>query len=85
MYESGTCNDTMCAGDSNDESIEYNDRNKRPPLLFRGGFFRFLKRDGVSVRAECLSCKYGNVYSGHMWSSSNFIKHLSVSSWKKIN
>ena len=84
IFESGSNNDGMCGEDSNDESNEYSDSRKyndsrRPPLLFRGGFFRFLKRDGVSVRAECLNCTHGNVYSGHMWSSSNFIKHLSVS------
>ncbi|XP_055309472.1 uncharacterized protein LOC129573192 isoform X2 [Sitodiplosis mosellana] len=82
IYESGSNNDAMYGGDSNDESNEYSDSrmyhdSRRPPLLFRGGFFRFLKRDGVSVRAECLNCRHGNVYSGHMWSSSNFIKHLS--------
>lgn len=79
MYESGAYNDAMSPTHSNDESNDPSDKGRRPPLLFRGGFFRFLKRDGVSVRAECLNCKYGNVYSGHMWSSSNFIKHLSVS------
>lgn len=53
--------------------------SSRKPLLFRGGFFRFLKRDGVTVRAECSNCKSGNVYSGHTRSNSNLLKHLSVS------
>ncbi|XP_055307774.1 uncharacterized protein LOC129571921, partial [Sitodiplosis mosellana] len=47
IYESGSNNDAMYGGDSNDESNEYSESSRRPPLLFRGGFFRFIKRDGA--------------------------------------
>lgn len=74
VIESNTYNDAADAGSSNDDANEHSQKT----LLFRGGFFRFLKRDGVTARAECLNCKSGNVYSGHIWSNSNFLKHLSV-------
>ncbi|XP_031635544.1 uncharacterized protein LOC116348631 [Contarinia nasturtii] len=70
--------DNESSSDSIDESFDYQENwVRRAPLLFRGGFFRFIKRDGVTIRAECLNCKHGNVYSGHIASSSNFVKHLS--------
>lgn len=74
------------AGSSNadDDPIEWSE-SSRKPLLFRGGFFRFLKRDGVTVRVECLNCKAGNVYSGHTRSNSNLLKHLSVSCSSKLS
>lgn len=81
-YETNSLNDEAYAdpdaGNSNDGMIEWSE-NSRKPLLFRGGFFRFLKREGVTVRAECLNCRSGNVYSGHTRSNSNLLKHLSVS------
>lgn len=65
---------------TDDEQSSANESNDNFPkqLLFRGGFFRFLKKDGDTLQAECLNCKSGNVYNGHMWSNSNFLKHLSV-------
>lgn len=66
--------------DADDEQNSAYGSNDYEPkqLLFRGGFFRFLKRDGVTVQAECLNCKKGNVYNGHTASNSNFLKHLNV-------
>lgn len=73
-FESNKLNDV------DDEQNIANESNENWPkhLLFSGEFFRYLKRDGVIVQAECLNCKSGNVYNGHMWSNSNFLKHLSV-------
>lgn len=72
--------ENMYADDSNDEPIDRSEnKNRREPLIFRGGFFRFIQKDGVSLRAECLSCQNGNTYCGHMGSTSNFTKHLNVS------
>lgn len=85
LYESSSFNENADAVSENDESNEWNESNRRMPLLFRGGFFRYIKRDGVTVRAECLSCKPGNVYSGHVYSSSNFLKHLNVSFHQNIS
>lgn len=70
-------NDNVDSGSDNDEITEWSDNNRKQlPLLFRSGFFRYLNKDGVTVRAECLNCKL--VYCGRAWSSSNFLKHLSV-------
>lgn len=60
-----------------DELIEWNEKHHKP-LLFRGGFYRFLRRDGVTIRVECLNCHKGNVYIGHSRSNSNLLKHLRV-------
>lgn len=78
-------NENADAFSENDETSEWNDQDqeqnsKQSTLLFRGGFFRFLRKEGTIVRAECLSCKQGNEYSGQRWSNSNFLKHMSVRS-----
>lgn len=75
--EMKTFNDSFEAGGSNDESNESHAHRKRVPLLFRGGFFRLVGKDGMNIKAECLICKHGHVYSGRD-SNSNFVKHLAV-------
>lgn len=77
-------NDNTDAFSENDEMCEWSEQeqnSKQSTLLYRGGFFRFLRKEGSIVRAECLSCKERNEYSGQRWSNSNFLKHMHVRSF----
>ena len=69
--------ESMGSCSSNDDRLGVQDYRGRG-LLFRGGFFRFIRQEGFNIKAECLNCKQGNLYSARNNAGSNFVKHLSV-------
>lgn len=68
----------MSASSNHNKVANEDITGRKLPLVFRAGFFKFIKKEFATMIGECVLCGPGSVYRGTEKSTSNFLSHLKV-------